>query len=79
MLLGLGKAKRAVPHKEYIQIRKVINNLMRDYLNTIFSIKSAEKKIKEQEIMIDKGQEIEIKRPSEYQYESLSTKKKQLS
>jgi hypothetical protein len=54
-------------------------NIMRDYLNTIFSIKSIERKIKEQEIKIDRGEDTDGKRPPEEQYESLSKKKRNIA
>lgn len=41
MLVGLGKAQNAVEWKDYVKIRSMANHQMRNYLNTIYFIKTA--------------------------------------
>ena len=46
--MGLAKAQNAVDSKDYVKIRSLANHQLRNYLNTIYFIKTAERKIKEQ-------------------------------
>lgn len=78
MLAGLAKAQNTLEDKNYVKVRAIANNEMRCYLNTIYFIKSAERKIKEQELRIQRGEEPTLKRPAE-PIESLSRKKKHMS
>jgi hypothetical protein len=55
VLVGLAKAQTSVSPKDYLKIKNIANHQMRNYLNTIYYIKSAERKIKEPEIRIDGG------------------------
>jgi len=41
VLVGLGKAQNAVEWKDYVKIRSMANHQMRNYLNTIYFIKTA--------------------------------------
>lgn len=48
LLLGLKKAYEAENSKEYQRIKKVANFHMRAYVTSIYLIKGAERKVKEQ-------------------------------
>ena len=49
MVEGLKRAKQTVPDK-YGHISKIARKIMREYLGSIFSIKTAERKIKTMEM-----------------------------
>lgn len=54
MLLGLKKAYETLSEKEYKRVKKVANFHMRSYIFSIYLIKGAERKIKEQELQLKK-------------------------
>lgn len=78
-MVGLAKAQKMLPIEDYRKMRKLTLYEMRNYLSTIYYIKTAERKIHEQEVMIEGGEKWELKRQSEVQIESLSRKKRQLN
>ena len=55
VLIGLKKAYECVSNAEYRGIKKRVNNQMRNYILSIYLIKGAERKIKEQEIELKKN------------------------
>jgi hypothetical protein len=61
VMVGLTKAQTNVSPKDYLKIRSLANHQMRNYLNTINYIKSAERKIKDQELRIAENDERNLK------------------
>lgn len=52
--MGLKKAYESQTSKEYLRIKKVANFHMRAYVTSIYLIKGAERKLKEQEFLLKK-------------------------
>ena len=52
ILNGLKKAFSVLSSSDYKKLKKRINNLLRNYILSIYLIKGAERKIKEQEVIL---------------------------